>query len=54
MEAIYDDVNLPSLGFQAFAPSVAARGAMFSARARLRVPGEAPAPPAGVTEPELE
>ena len=53
MEAIYDDVNLPSLGFQAFAPNVPARGGMFSARTRLRVPGETPVQPAGVTEPDL-
>lgn len=53
MEAIYDDVNQPPVGFQAFAPGVPARGPMFSARTRLRVPGETPAQPAGVGEPEL-
>jgi hypothetical protein len=53
MEAIYDDVNLPGLGFQAFAPAVPARGPMFSARTRLRLAGEAPAQPAGVTEQDL-
>ena len=53
MEAIYDDVNRPPLGFQAFAPSIPARGAMFSARNRLRVPGETPAQPAGVAEQDL-
>ena len=53
MEAIYDDVNLPLLGFQAFAPSVPARGPMFSARRRLNISGEAPAQPAGVAESDL-
>ena len=33
MEAIYDDVEAP-IGFARFAPMVAARGAMFSARRR--------------------
>jgi Domain of unknown function (DUF4188) len=53
MEAIYDDVNLPQLGFQAFAPTVQARGPMFAARTRLRLPHEAPAQPPGVTERDL-
>jgi hypothetical protein len=53
MEAIYDDVNPPPLGFQAFAPSVAARGPMFSARRRLDIPGETPPQPAGVAESDL-
>jgi fumigallin biosynthesis monooxygenase-like protein len=53
MEAIYDDVNRPPLGFQAFAPAVPARGGMFSARKRLQVAGETPAQPAGTTEPDL-
>ena len=53
IEAIYDDVNLPPVGLQAFAPGVPARGPMFSARARLRVPGEAPEQPAGMAEREL-
>jgi len=53
MEAIYDDVNLPAVGFQTFAPSAPARGSMFSARTRLHLPGEAPAQPAGVTEQDL-
>jgi hypothetical protein len=53
MEAVYDDVTGHPIGFQAFAPSVAARGSMFSARSRLRVPGDTPPQPAGVTEEEL-
>jgi Domain of unknown function (DUF4188) len=53
MEAIYDDVNQPPVGFQAFAPSVPARGPMFAARARLHLPDEAPAQPAGVAERDL-
>jgi hypothetical protein len=53
MEAIYDDVKLPSLGFQAFAPIIPARGPMFSARRRLHMPGETPAQPPGVAESDL-
>jgi Monooxygenase af470-like len=53
MEAIYDDVNLPQLGFQAFAPTVVARGPMFSARTRLRLGEQPPDQPAGVTERDL-
>ncbi len=49
MEAIYDDVDKP-VGFQAFAPSSPARGPMFSARGRLGVEGQTPAPPEGVAE----
>jgi hypothetical protein len=45
MEAIYDDVPRP-LGLARFAPGVPARGAMFGARRRLRVAGEADLPPA--------
>jgi hypothetical protein len=37
-EAIYDDVPAP-LGLSAFAPTVPAHGAMFSARKRLRLEG---------------
>src|SRR5579862_3119620 len=40
MEAIYDDLSGP-LGLLKFAPQQAARGAMFSARKRLRLEGEA-------------
>jgi hypothetical protein len=53
MEAIYDDLNEPPLGFQAFAPSLPARGPMFTARTRLRLPDEAPAQPPGVAERDL-
>jgi len=43
MEAVY--VNIPrSIGMLGFAPILPARGAMFSARRRARVPGEAAAP----------
>ncbi len=40
MEAIYDDVN-KKIGLSAFAPIEPARGAMFSARRRLRLGDEA-------------
>jgi hypothetical protein len=53
MEAVYDDVAGRPVGFQAFAPSVAARGPMYSARGRLRVPGETPPQPSGMTEEDL-
>lgn len=53
MEAIYDDLNAPAIGFQAFAPGAPARGSMFSARSRLRVPGETPVQPTGTTEQDL-
>ena len=53
MEAIYDDVELPTLGFQGFAPTVPARGPMFSARTRLRLPDETPPQPPGATECDL-
>jgi hypothetical protein len=54
MEAVYDDVTGSPLGFQAFAPNVPARGPMFSARSRMRLPGQTPAQPAGVTEREID
>jgi hypothetical protein len=38
IEAIYDDIGIP-LGLSAFAPTVIARGPMFSARTRLGVQG---------------
>ena len=44
MESIFDDMRVP-VGFTKFAPSVAARGAMFSARKRLGLAGESPAGP---------
>ena len=53
MEAIYDDVNLPPVGLQAFAPGVPARGPMFAARTRLHLPDEAPPQPAGMAEHDL-
>jgi len=40
MEAIYDDIFVP-LGLSAFASAAAAKGAMFSARKRAGVQGEA-------------
>ena len=53
MEAIYDDVNQPRIGFQAFAPSLPARGPMFSARKRLRVFGDEPPQPDGAAESDV-
>jgi Domain of unknown function (DUF4188) len=44
IEAIYDDVPVP-IGLAQFAPVVSAHGAMFSARKRLKLEGEASAPP---------
>lgn len=44
IEAIYDDVPVP-IGLSRFAPVIAPRGAMFSARNRLKLEGEAAAPP---------
>jgi hypothetical protein len=41
MEAVYLDIAEHPLGFLTFAPSEPARGAMFSARSRLRTGGEA-------------
>ncbi len=52
MEAIYDDVFVP-LGFSAFAGSVPAKGAMFSARRRAGLVGESQASPP-VSESELD
>jgi hypothetical protein len=45
MESIFLDIDRPT-GLLAFAPAQEARGAMFSARRRLRVAGEELAPPA--------
>lgn len=53
MEAVYDDVGLPPIGFQNFAPNVPARGPMFSARARAHRTGETPPQPEGMREPDL-
>ncbi len=52
MEAVYGDVPAP-VGLLAFAPSAAARGSMFSARHRLKKPGDTPAQPEGTTEQDL-
>ncbi|HTV57602.1 MAG TPA: DUF4188 domain-containing protein [Verrucomicrobiae bacterium] len=43
-EAIYDDVPTP-LGLSSFAPAIPAHGAMFSARKRLKLAGEASVAP---------
>jgi hypothetical protein len=51
MESIFLDVDRPT-GLLSFAPRTEARGAMFSARRRLRVAGEELAPPA-LSEQEL-
>ena len=51
MEAVYD--NIPdNIGFLKFAPVVAARGSMFSARRRLKL-REDSSVPAAVNESEL-
>jgi hypothetical protein len=50
-EAIYDNVTQP-VGMMRFAPLQTAKGPMFSARARLQASGQAP--PAPVTEAELQ
>jgi hypothetical protein len=52
MEAIYDDVAKP-IGFAAFAPPAEARGGLFSARQRLKLKGDPPAPPEDVSEREM-
>jgi hypothetical protein len=52
MEAVYLDVVKPG-GFLGFAPAKPARGAMFSARDRLRVGGEESREATPVTEEEL-
>jgi len=49
MEAIYDDIVKP-LGFQGFAPSIVARGPMFSSRQRLNLQGEELKQPEGSSE----
>jgi Domain of unknown function (DUF4188) len=51
MEAVYDDM-VRDTGFLKFAPQRPARGAMFSARSRVRAPGE-PSLPAPVSEDEV-
>jgi hypothetical protein len=51
MESIFLDVDPPT-GLLTFAPAHEAKGAMFSARRRLRVRGEEIAPP-GLTEDEF-
>jgi hypothetical protein len=51
IETIFLDVNPPT-GLLSFAQAHEARGAMFSARRRLRVQGEEQAPP-GLTEEEF-
>jgi hypothetical protein len=51
MEAVYD--NIPdNIGFLKFAPTMAARGSMFSARRRLGL-GQESSAPAAVNETEL-
>lgn len=53
IEAVYVDLDTAPVGLQAFAPGVPARGPMFSARTRLRVPGDTPPQPVGVAEGDL-
>lgn len=50
-EAVYIDMRTP-IGLSAFAPTEPARGAMFSARRRLGISGEANVP-SGIPESEL-
>jgi hypothetical protein len=52
MEAVYDDAKKP-IGFQAFAPSVSARGSAFSARRRLGMAGDGPTQPEGMQERDI-
>jgi hypothetical protein len=40
--------------FQGFAPSLPARGSMFSARQRLQLAGDTPAQPIGFSEFDLD
>jgi hypothetical protein len=51
MEAVYDDM-VRDTGFLKFAPQRPARGAMFSARGRVRAAGE-PSLAAPVSEDEV-
>jgi hypothetical protein len=44
MEAIYADMDKP-VGLLAFAPELPARGSAFSARQRLGLKSDGPAPP---------
>ena len=53
MEAIYDDINQPPIGFQAFAPTIRAQGPMFSARKRLQLAGDTPPQPRGTAESDM-
>ncbi len=52
MEAVYDDLAT-NAGFLGFAPAVAARGRMFSSRARAKLPGVETGPPP-VAEKDLQ
>jgi Domain of unknown function (DUF4188) len=52
IEAVFDDMGKNKPGLSAFAPTLPAKGAMFSARKRLKLEGETPAPI--LTEEELE
>jgi len=50
IEAIYDDI--PAIGLLSFAPSISARGSMFSSRQRANIAG-APSIAAPISESEL-
>ena len=52
IEAIYDDVH-KKIGLSGFAPTRPARGAMFSARRRLRLEPKSDAPPSAVSESDV-
>lgn len=52
VEAIYSDLDGP-LGLTAFAPVVPAQSQAFSARRRLKLNGEGPVQPEGMSEAEI-
>jgi hypothetical protein len=52
IEAVYDDMAQPT-GLMRFAPTIPARGPMFSSRQRAHLSGLSPVPPP-VTEGDLE
>jgi hypothetical protein len=53
MEGVYLDMNEPPIGLQGFAPSLPARGTIFSTPQRLQMAGETPAQPQGYSDADL-
>ncbi|MGQ0442324.1 MAG: monooxygenase family protein [Methylophilaceae bacterium] len=53
MEAVYDNMTPPNTGFMNFAPIIPAKGGMFSARSRNKVPGAGALQPEGTSEQEI-